>query len=780
LILNSGLNWTAASTITGGALNIAAGSVLNISGAGNHVLNNTAMNGDIVLNNATLDMAGGTLQLNAGTTLNGVGTVTGDVINNGGVVRPGGQNNVGMLTVLGDFTNNLGTLEIEIDGALTHDVLAVTNSLGYGNVAGSILDISLLAFIPTVAETHNVITCVTSCNTTTPFGTIVQPGGITHSFNYNANNLNLTVTSVSFFWDGLGDGSTWFDPLNWSLDVLPNAGIDVVLLGGDLVNFTGGSGIATISSLTLDAGSRLTQFGGTSLTILDSVTDLGVNAGASLIVNGGTLNNNGNAQIDGNFTQNSGNTTFANNLTLNGSFNMNGGIATVNGNAMLNGGFGIGNGDLTFNGNTSLTGPFNLAGGTMTIEAPTSLFNTNNTWSGGKIATSSAQTLLLEAGSTFVLSGGATKTLDAVTLDIDGNHVDVFGDGNLDLVNGAVILNQSGGGGMSFHHHGNGDIISTTGDGFFDNDSSPFVNVAGNTSVLVDFTNNDQVTNQAGTLSFNGNFQNFGTVTVNGGIVDVNGGPVGDNGIYNIGAAGGLRFGTDRNLNGTLASAGAVGVGNGVTLTLPAALTHNGAFVLNNAVLNLANLPGSTLQLANGAALEGSGNVLGNVANMSGVLRVGVNGTIGNLMISGSYGQGTGAAMVVEINNNGVSTNPDFLRVTGSTTIAGTLLIGYVNSSAGVVTSDFVPFDFQGGYTGVFDVVIDVGGNILPIDYGPVISLLGTVPRAPNEVINDILSLDPEKAEAAAEIRSEAEQIIEEIEQAEEEEEGEDSLLVCK
>ena len=126
-------------------------------------------------------------------------------------------------------------LEIEIDSAITQDVLAVNNFLDNGNATGSILDISLIAFIPTIAESHNVITCVTTCTTVVQFGSVTQPTGVTHSITYNAGNLNLTVTSVSFFWDGGGVLDNWFDALNWSLDVLPNLGTDVVLASGDNV-----------------------------------------------------------------------------------------------------------------------------------------------------------------------------------------------------------------------------------------------------------------------------------------------------------------------------------------------------------------------------------------------------------------------------------------------------------------------------------------------------------------------------------------------------------------
>ncbi|MCP4876393.1 MAG: filamentous hemagglutinin N-terminal domain-containing protein, partial [Gammaproteobacteria bacterium] len=247
-------------------------------------------------NAGSVDVQTGSLDLNlpswtigVGDTLSGNGTYIGNVINNGGIVRPGGQGSVGTLTVFGDFTNNLGKLEIEIDSAVTHDVLAVTNTLGYGNVAGSILDISLIAFVPSAGEMHNVITCVASCDTTTQFGTVIEPGGVTHNISYNANDLNLTVAAAAFFWDGGGALNNWFDPLNWSLDILPNPGTDVVLVNGDNVIFDGGA--VTIASLTLNIGSSLNLTTGT----LTNTGILTINAGASMAVSGGNLVNNGNA-----------------------------------------------------------------------------------------------------------------------------------------------------------------------------------------------------------------------------------------------------------------------------------------------------------------------------------------------------------------------------------------------------------------------------------------------------------------------------------------------------
>ncbi len=711
-------------------------------------------------NAGSVDVQTGSLDLNlpswtigVGDTLSGNGTYIGNVINNGGIVRPGGQGSVGTLTVFGDFTNNLGKLEIEIDSAVTHDVLAVTNTLGYGNVTGSILDISLIAFVPSAGEMHNVITCVASCDTTTQFGTVIEPGGVTHNISYNANDLNLTVAAAAFFWDGGGALNNWFDPLNWSLDILPNPGTDVVLVNGDSVIFDGGA--VTIASLTLNIGSSLNLTTGT----LTNTGILTINAGASMAVSGGNLVNNGNANLAGNFGHSSGNAAFNANVASNGIFNQGGGVETFTGTADFNGSLVHSGGSATFNGFTSLPGSVNLNGGAMIFNAGATMNNHNNSWSGGTIGGSSTLTLGSSPGDTTLAIGGAAiKTLDTITLDMNRNDISMSGGGNLVLASGASIDNTSG---MSFYLSGNGNIV---GNGSFINNGASFNKLSGSSTISVDFVNDAS-----------------STVSVAGGTLALDDVDVNDQGTYYVANDAKLLFVQDRNLNGALNMAGSVAVGSGATLTLPATLNNTGSLQLNNAVLDLTNLSG-VLQLTGGASLGGTGNINGAVNNIDGVVVVGGAGAIGNLDISGAYTQYSGSALVVEVFNNGVNTVSDQLVVNGPTTLnGGALVVGFTTNSLGLVTADFRPLDLRGGVSGQFSQIFDAGGNILSIDFsGGVFTVLGASPVIPDSVIDDLIAFldgSEELSETIVSNKSEAEVVMEELLEAADDEPG---SLVCK
>ena len=726
----------------------------------------SSVNGSVVVQTGTLDLNIGTLNLGPGDVFSGNGTLIGNVTNNGGIIRPGGANTRGTLTINGTYINLAGTLEIEIDGAATNDVFAVATAANYSAAdPASILDISYIGgFIPTVAETHNVITCVSTCDTLSSFGTVNQPTGVTHSVNYNATNLNLTVTSVSFFWDGGGDGVTWFDLDNWSLDVLPNAGTDVVLTNGDNVIFDGGS--ATVASLTLDIGSSLDIASGA----LTNGGLLTVNGGATLGISGGTLDNGGDTSLDGNFFISTGGiATFRGNAVFNGGYSNNGGTATFTGTAAFNGSNTHAGGTTTFNSTSSFAGATQITGGAVVFNAVGTLLNLNNSWSGGTITGAAGPNLVLgvvPGDTTLAINGGANKTLDTITLDMNLNDINMSGSGNLVLASGAVIDNT---GGQTFNHSGSGGIV---GAGTFINNGGAFNNNDGSTLIAVDFQNDIA-----------------STVNVSGGALLLNDADAGDLGTYNVGSNGSLVFQQDRNLLGTLNVAGTAVVGNDVTLTLPANVNLSGGLLLNAAsqatvpttVLDLSALSGSTLVLGSGASLGGAGTVNGNVVNGSGVLVVGGAGALGTLDITGDYSQGSGSAMVVDVFNNGTSTVSDQLVVNGSTALnGGSLVIGFTTNSLGIVTADFSPFQFNGGASGNFTRIFDAGGNILLVSFNNgVFTVLGVSPKVPDSVIGDLVSFIDDAAtieEIIASNASQAELVMEELLAEQEAEEG---SLVC-
>lgn len=138
------------------------------------------------------------------------------------------------------------------------------------------------------------------------------------------------------------------------------------------------------------------------------------------------------------------------------------------------------------------------------------------------------------------------------------------------------------------------------------------------------------------------------------------------------------------------------------------------------------------------------------------MLVVGGAGNIGNLAINGNYGRGLGGAMVIDVFDNGFTAN-----------------------SLGLVTAKFQPFSFA-GVSGGFSRVIDAAGNILLLDFSAgEFTVLGSSPKVPDSVIDDLIRFAGEGEEVADEIadnRSESEAAIEAM--LDEQQDG--GELVCR
>ncbi|MDH3759713.1 MAG: filamentous hemagglutinin N-terminal domain-containing protein, partial [Gammaproteobacteria bacterium] len=326
--VNAGLNWTGTSVITGGTLNLnsafnisgGAANILdgvsaNVTGNTTYTLGNlTLANGTVLNTNAVFNFAGdvgiadgggatstfnsadgativksvgvsssvdstvlsthagsvdvqtGTLDLNlllldlgAGDVFSGAGNYVGNVTNNGGTIRPGAAAPTGALSITGNFVSNSGRLEIDVQAAALFDQLIATNA----TFGGGSIDVNHLGgYIPTVGLQQQVVVCGVSCAGS--FGAINSPAGVVYGQTTNATNLTLDVVSVTFAWDGGGDGINWTDALNWSLDVAPNNTIDVVL---PAINVQVNAAGAQANNLTINGG--LAILGGGDLTIND-------------------------------------------------------------------------------------------------------------------------------------------------------------------------------------------------------------------------------------------------------------------------------------------------------------------------------------------------------------------------------------------------------------------------------------------------------------------------------------------------------------------------------
>jgi hypothetical protein len=176
---------------------------------GNPFTNQTG--GTVYVNTGTLDLvdgytdAGGSLLLTGGNViapgaglmlssglLGGVGTVTGNVNNSGGTLRPGGS--PGTLVIDGNYTQGTGgALNVELGGTsqgVNYDLLQVT---GAATLAGT-LNVALFgAFTGAVADVFDVITYASR---TGDFGTFSFPAGYTMTGTPNPTFYQLGITAL--------------------------------------------------------------------------------------------------------------------------------------------------------------------------------------------------------------------------------------------------------------------------------------------------------------------------------------------------------------------------------------------------------------------------------------------------------------------------------------------------------------------------------------------------------------------------------------------------------
>ncbi len=155
-----------------------------------------------------------TLTLDAGSTLFGNGTYSGNVVNNGGTVVPGNAAAIGTLTIIGNFTNTLGNVVIDIQNGGTpvagidYDLLQVQ---GQADLGGNLVLLPVAGYTVSNNDTFVPITYLT--RTMNQFAAIVGIGGGAATPTYTGNigttgDLSLTLTpggGVGFFWTIIDD-----------------------------------------------------------------------------------------------------------------------------------------------------------------------------------------------------------------------------------------------------------------------------------------------------------------------------------------------------------------------------------------------------------------------------------------------------------------------------------------------------------------------------------------------------------------------------------------------
>jgi hypothetical protein len=293
----------------------------------------------------------------------------------------------------------------------------------------------------------------------------------------------------------------------------------------------------------------------------------------------------------------------------------------------------------------------------------------------GTLAGTGPATILAGGNLTLPDSGG--RTLDGRTLTLVGDGF--WSGGNFTLAGGAVLNINA-----NFEAATNDDFVAGAGGGAVNIAGGGIFTRSGGSGALVvpagiAFNNSGEARTQFGQLQLggggggtNGKFSaNAGAEIVFSGGTHTLGGATTLDGSGNFTVTGGvvaLANGTAINQTGTTLRI----VGGALNLTGTTTVNAGGLFDLAGGTVGGTG----TLSLA-GGTLSGTGTFGANVANPGGFVRPGGTGTAGTLTIGGTYTQGAGGTLAVEL--GGTSAGQfDVLAVSGAATLAGTLNLAHL------------------------------------------------------------------------------------------------------
>ena len=633
----------------------------------------TANGGTVQFNSAVIN--GGTLNsLNGGTlqtTANSIVTLNGITLSSGSTYFSG--NNTEFF-VSGTFTNN---------GALQLSSVANNTFLGLNSSV-------LLTGGGTVTMTE------------TGGGQVYieqQAGGFTLE---NVNNL-IQGAGV------IGNGGLIFQNDVGGTVNSNSSGLTLLLNGGGgvtnqgLLEATGGGTLQIAGTTVNNAGGNISGLGGTVVV-------------TSAVLQGGTLNGtfqtsaNGVATLDGTThgaITLSGGTTYAtgNNTILftTGTINNNGDIQVT---AAANNTFVELNTDTKLTGNGTVTLAEPVSGGNVYViqtAGGITLENFSNTIRGAGIIGNGGVTVLNDVGGTF-LANAAGQTL---LINTSGGITNL---GTFQVDPGATMLLQNG----------------------------PFTNFAGSTltggtynvygpSTLQIFqlgSTGGEIHNNAATILLDAAGSNF---------VDA----AGQNALSNFNnntSTGSFTIQNGRNFTspGVFSNAGAVNVGSGSTFS-----TASGSYNQSggNTEVDGALSPAGGLVGISGGTLSGNGGTITGNVNMGGTMSPGdAPSTAGKLNVVGNYIQTGGGIFQLDLGGLTAGSQFDWLDVTGTTSLSGTLNINLINAFFPNVGDTFTFITSGGLVSGLFGTVNGLnigGGEILQVVYNANSVQISTLSLAP-------------------------------------------------
>ena len=142
--------------------------------------------------------AGGIFQFNGGTLK--TPSVVGSLVNNGGTFAPG--NSPAVTSITGGYTQNVGVLEIEIEGLIAGAEFDVVQIAGNLTAGGTLKVVIGGSFSPQVGQVFEIITANSMDGTFLLDSPKDLDGNDIFSIQYNVGSIELEVLSSSFLVDG--------------------------------------------------------------------------------------------------------------------------------------------------------------------------------------------------------------------------------------------------------------------------------------------------------------------------------------------------------------------------------------------------------------------------------------------------------------------------------------------------------------------------------------------------------------------------------------------------
>ena len=541
----------------------------------------------------------GPLSITSSGTLNGIGTIAGN-LTNAATVAPG--NSPGIITVNGNYSQtSTGDLNIEIGGTTVgtqYDQLIVNGTV----TLNGDLNLSLInSFVPTNGNTFTIIDndgtdAVSGTFSGLAQGATVVLGNTTFQISYaggTGNDVVLTTSGQEITWDGGAGTLNWNDANNWSTNTLPGTN-DVVIIDIAGTNTVTSSGTVSIRSLT---------------------------SNETLAITNGTF-------------------TIANASQLNGGLTLAGGTLTASGAITVNNTLDWTSGTINGSGTTTVTNTATLAisgGGGKSLDSHTLVNNGNGTLSGGNLALNNSALFDNNGTLNATDESDITRTNGTPTFQNDGTF-NKSGTGTSTQVSSSINFNNTGTVNID-----NGTLLlakGTSSGGTFDVDAGHTLEFNGS------YTANNPTT-----------FTGAGTVLVSSGTFTVSTGPVS---FSNLSLSTDLLADGNVNINnsfawntGGISGAGTTTVANTATF----AISGTGGKSLNAHTLvnnTAATLSGANLALNTAATFDNNGTF--NATDDADITRTSGTSTFQNDGTFNKSGTGTSTQVSSSISFNNTGT----------------------------------------------------------------------------------------------------------------------------